>query len=1151
MLYIYFIFLTSSVQYCITTNISNSCDCHNYTEVYDDEFSDDLIFNQSTVDLYFCTIFDKAINITQINQQYIINSANKISLSLNFAQIKNTISLSFQNVNILVQNWNSKTLTVNSFYILQSSFRLPNNEKFILIPQRFSGDYEGYLEFDSIQTNNLGLLRYNLLNYPSNPSINLSKINSDPQQIDIEIMNDCYIQFQNYSVIFTNNFSLTINVKTRAKINLYVTGTHYIFFSYYPIYGSNFIPVNIYNAITIPDRILLRLNYTGLFGSSIPSENFMTVGQFPSTITVDAHIQNKNIPLTLHLYQNTRLIIDVINSSILGSIVGCYPNTQILSNITEQAYFQADSIERLAGTVGSVQCSPKIHLTLNRFTDHNFISGQRGTIYFRNLDRNPGLNFHTNLEENSNIYTNIGMSNSGIYINTIEGSFTFPPGEKHLHVSFDSSIRDDIYFYRYFKYNTIPLLCNKLEFDYNEWSVDFSIKTNNKEEILPFQFNQQYSINSLKSLKCLSIQFQQLNEIKDMNQGIYIGNNVINRSFDSLVADETENLSSIIDNSVNFFKIKIGVATTIDLKLFKDYSTIIISGVDNRNSFLNLIISDNTRNIPLHILVIDTCMVNLTGDYIQADKIVIHNCQFTNFTIDLNTNFLCVPLSLYSYEKISTKKFSSLTIFNIDNVAFNFTQNSVIINEFEILNDNFDNLWVYPLSASTRAVNYNLFQSGVPVKGVSLNFSGYDVDGYYYIGKPVPSLSVSFGFTGNWSTVPSLINPFMFDLSGLTTTLPQSPTILGSNFEFDSGSIVFNAGQTGTFQNPISLNQNLFIDSAVSNFTFSNLNIERTLSMSSRKIVTIDTLRIENDASVSLNPITSRITTLNMGVGSQLNTQVDLEVNTATLNFSLEKVPTITATRLPSITQLNLNFVNDTDSKPSNFIGVQRNILCAPNLNCSIVQPTIRYNSAVGGISSDQIGSIYQTDCTDPDRSNNVCLYLYLDNDTNLIINTVPKSKKKVKPWIIAIAIIIPLIILLIIFIIFIVIKVRRSKKAQGSSEENSSKEKESSAEAQTPKRRKIQAPIPPRKAVRWDPRRRRYAYDEDNVFDSQNQSNDEDEDDDEDKENNNDKGLSKTVIEGFLNDSEESHSQLSPTQSPKRKSHSSRDPEKNAHKSE
>lgn len=1144
MLLIFLISRISSIQYCITTNISNTCDCHNITEVYPDQFNEETILNESIVDLYFCTDFNQKLNLSAINRRFTINSFNRTQLLLNLTQISNAISLSFHNVNILVENSNSQTLNVNSLYLFQSNFRQANSQKFSLLSQRFTTTYEGYLEFESVITDYLRLLQYDIWLHQDNPTIDILPNNAQNQHIEIEMMNDCYIDFQNYSVTFINKFNFTINVKYKARIDLYVTGTQYVFFSSYYIHGDNFIPVNIFNFITIPDRIKLRLNYTGFYGVSIPQDRYMTVSQFPNTITVEGHIQSHGIPLSFNLYQNSILILDVNSSSIQGSVIASYPNGQITTNILDRAYFEAYSIERLGGTYGTIQCSPQIDFVLERFTNHAFISGQRNTISFKNLDVSPGFNYHTNLAEKPNVDVNIMIGDSGVSYNLIEGSFSFPAGEKHLRLTFDSSITKDVYFYRYIKNDSIPILCNRLKFECNEWSIDSKTNTQNYDENFPFSVTKNCFYNSPLSLYCLSIQIDQPGAVDRMKQDIYIGNNVVNRPYNTLLSDETQFISSILDHSVNVFNIRVGVQTTVDLRLFRPHSTLIIRGIDMQNSNLNLIVSDQNSNIPLHILVIDTCSVTFNGTYIQADKIVIHNCQITNLTVNLNTNDLCVPLNLFLSNQIREKKFPLLTIFtNSNSIEMNYTENSVLINSVEIGNNNFDTLWIYPIIGNNILVNYNLIGNSTSVKGISLNFSNYNVDNYYIIEKPIQSRNVIFNFFGKWDNVTNLINPFRFDLSGVTTIIPQIPKIFGLDVEFSGGNIEFRSTEQISIQNHLYMNQNLIINAQTDNLLFSQIDIDRNINFVSGKKVTIQSLTVDRDISVSLNPISSMINSLTMNAGSQLNSQAELQVNTLNFYFDIEKIPFINANPL-LISQINLNFLNSSNSNPSNFIGIRNRIICGSNLSCSNLNGIIRFNSNVNGVSSNQINNFYKRNCTDPDSNRRICMYVYLDEDINSILYPSPRNtKKKSKAWIIAVAVLVPiLVILLIIGIITLIVWLRYKKKQKenksaSESSKVSAKEEEEPA-PQSPRKKKIQAPIPPRSSVRWNPRRGRLVY-QNSEINVPNKSSD---------ENKNEKN--KNVADESQNENE-SNNQLSPTQKSKEKLQYSQDPENNSYQSD
>ena len=62
-----------------------------------------------------------------------------------------------------------------------------------------------------------------------------------------------------------------------------------------------------------------------------------------------------------------------------------------------------------------------------------------------------------------------------------------------------------------------------------------------------------------------------------------------------------------------------------------------------------------------------------------------------------------------------------------------------LVANFQIDNNNFDSLWVYPINTIITAVNYNLIENPGSVKGISLNFSSYDVDGFYVIEKQIES----------------------------------------------------------------------------------------------------------------------------------------------------------------------------------------------------------------------------------------------------------------------------------------------------------------------------------------------------------------------------------------------------------------------------
>ena len=1056
-----FLQLSKSVQFCVTDVALTVCDCGTYPQISTSVFNVAFIQNEPIVDLFFCSAYTNILEVTTANTQFILNSPSLFDLSVNLSNANQQATYQLTNMRLDVSLTTTlDTIYANSFTMSNSQVHTNGTQLKLKLSTAFSGSFNEYNSFSAVYAPQTTFLNFDQSTLTTNAVVNLPET-STPQSLIIQYIQSCTVTLSNNSALFTysgGSTTLTVNSQNLNNIDLYVQGTSYTITSGSTLFSSLFIPINIYNYFPTTDTTqrTLTLNYNGFFATNIASSKIMQIGEFPTNIAVQVHIQRQYIPLDVVLYQNVSLFVDSDGNSILGSLYLVVPETNISTTSLTQITFGVGSVMRFpTSTTGTLRMNPLIRLAIEKYNDSSLILDYHELITYGDFVSTPGFNYPIELFNNTDLHFNVSMGMNGLEYPYVEGPITQGLGSKIISVSFDQSCNNNVYFYRSVVDNPMYLYCNKYSFDCNEWNV-------NIDPIDNMDFTMQCGRNA-KSLQCISIQATSIPNV-EKTQEIFIGNNVYQYHHNSLYTSEAAtitNLNNLIDSTSNIFILHVGVDTTIDLSVFGTGATVIINGT-NYLPTINLMISDTTASITrsVNYLAIIDCIITITGNALDAPTFVMHNCTFPDLTtISLNSQSIAIPFSIYS--TLPNKVYNNITLFDIStNITVNFTNTNLVFNGLQIQYSDYNYLAIYPLLTSALGsvtVSYSIGLDVTSVKGFELNFDQYNLNGLHFLER-TPFIAMStFQFEGPWENVTSIQSTFALGLNGASFVINDFPVNI--NLISIGGSIIYNGLEAVPFQNEVYIGGTTFLTFTEVNatFDFTTLRAVGTSDLSSFKFFNIGTLILDESASLSGNQGDFDIATINMGKNSVFSS-LSLNADVINMNFDLAQFPVLRSSNLGNITSIVLNYLNDTRDDPSLYIGETHNILCSPDLMCQEEMQKITISSSIGDVANN-----YAFGCTTtPDVNDDLCLYAYLSNTPTLYTPPAPPSSGT-PGWVIAISIVIPLIVIGAVAAILLVLYFKK-KRSNTKGFDNGSPDA-------SPTRRRIQPPIPPRRKDRPSPR--------------------------------------------------------------------------------
>lgn len=1051
-----FCYFLLAIRYCIVNTYQDSCECNGFPLITTRDFNDALIQSEVSVELFFCTNYTNAITINRPNRLVTLNTNSYIEVALNLSDYPPNIDLYLTNTHVTIQNISQNELITNSLTMIGSHIEMSNS---ILISPSFSADYQGYSNFNTVFCKEFTLIHFFPQSFSQNLTIELQPYDLDPQTVSVQYLANCNIYFENYSVILVNSIHLSIYSQTKMRVNLYVWGNEYHFDTNYDMYGTKFIPVNIYSYAPV-NRDPVNLYFNGSFPAEISEDNLITIGSFSSNECTNIHIQSPTIPLSLDFYPDTQIFYYHNETTIYGSIF-IHGNLTFMISVSNQdsnLTLRAKSVVQVDNTA-FLNINPNFTLILDKFTSHHHIIGHRERVYYKNIDTSPGFTSLTNLYNNAHFSVEVYplMTQNGLTSSTIFGSFLYQPeSQNHVSVSFlPNNLFEDLYFYRSVLENKLDLVCNKVRFNCDNWIIEFD----NRSSI---HFEKSCGFNS-NSLYCVSIQANN-DLVQYMNQDIYVGDTLMHNSYDSIATEEKDYFYNIIDSYSSQYQIQIETDVTINLTDFPGNSNIYIRSHEGVYHQLRLIILSADQNLQFEKIVIENCNITLIGEKISANQIVFYNCLINNMenltSIQLDTPNLCMPLSLYSSWLLNDLLYPSLSLFisNSELISVLFNSTSVTINDVHILNDNFNYLELRVSPVTTSIINYTIADNTPNIKGICLNLSDYETINSQRINSYVDLL-----FSGNWANVQTINSELIFDFANIITTLPDFPLNITKRIFFHGGSVQYNINRPLAIENPITIQDNFALnfmtDSIIS---FSELIISNNCIINSNQTITSNMITVNPNISVSSTSID--INSLYVGRGARININDTLNSNIIQYNFSGNNFPLITTSSFSS-SSIILNFENpDNIVDFSSLIGENFTFLCSSNLNCAENVPKIAIISSELNVTNQTIQESYQFGCTKETYNRLSCLFASIQKDIEFVQPQPASNKKKVAAWIIAISIIIPLIVLTIIAIIIAVIYMR---KTYGNGQPESENKKASPSK---PRRQKVPIPIPPRKTLRPNP---------------------------------------------------------------------------------
>ncbi|OHT05052.1 hypothetical protein TRFO_06037 [Tritrichomonas foetus] len=1067
MCFFLFFHFTYSVQYCITNVPSSQCDCSTYKPINPNLFNTSYIAGEDSVDLYFCSLFNLPLTINS-NNTFVKMSAHQsirptFNITLNLENSLPNASYDFRDITVFLNPENLQILNATDFLSLNANVTKRNNDKIILNVNNFTGYYEDYTKFASIFTRFLNITKFNPAQHTRDITLALPPIN-DQQHITFEYLSSANIFFDNHSITLTQTNSITFSSQNSATFDLYINGTDYLISSRSTMYAGNFIPLNIFSAFTnftANQTHTMSLVYNGVFNPNIPPEQFMNIAQFPSLVNLEVHIQKRDIPLNFTFYQNTQLYADVDNCSILGAISVAVPGAKVSKLVANTISFEFGMLLRTPGTVGTLALDPELKLMIKKFTDLSYFSdqGNNNIVSYGGFTNNPGISHSTNLWNNTDLNFPLQLGLNGMDYFTIEGSFITGQGNKNIHISFGDNDLQDIYFQRAVAEMPYTLFCNKFSFDCNEWNIIIS-------EVPGIEFTKKCERNH-KSLQCITVE---ANVVKPASgtfyQHVYIGDSSVHNYYDSLFSIEANLLPQFIDNRADYFVFEVSSQTTIDLGLFNDIATVMIIGTGNPP--VTLITSDNSTTKRINFLSIDGCSLTVSGVSIDANTVIVANCDTPNLNaITINANTVAIPFQVYS--SMQPKKFNDLTLFDIGNMSLTFDESTLTINGLIIQNSNFDILSIYPLRAISQSVNFIIPDNvTTSIKGITLDFGNFDINNHHNVQSVNYEKNVvaNFLFSQFWENITSISPQLTIGLAGTAAIFPQYPENVDISFRSFGGNLVYDGNETIIFKNEVTISHDTYLNFTKDYvmFNFTSIRAISNGSLSSNQNLTIDTISLNKDVEFSATNLA--VTTLNMEAGSTYIAN-DLIINEVNMNFNLLSFPTLKYSKVSASGPIKLNYVNETSKSldVTTLIGDRHNVVCGIGLDCQAQQANISILSDI-----ENIANKYKLGCSSADINGYICLYAYLEDSP--VFYTAINDSKKVKPWVIAISVIIPLLVLGAIAAIVVFILMKRRKDMNPNNNDMAADCDGVDAAPGTPRKRKIQPPIPPRKKDRPSPKR-------------------------------------------------------------------------------